>query len=190
MGVRHVPPIAAVLVLAACNGDEAGREARPDQNLQSVPAGNAGRGSADVAATAASGDEVSSNATTNDELRWNASTTSRGEKLSYGKPQTDDVRAALRCASGGKVTVQVFPSKRAERPGQMSVSAGGATDRMAAEVTESMLGGLIVGGDLERDSRVLGRFRNGQPMTVNWGSHSVTVPAQSAEISTFFDRCG
>lgn len=182
--MRSFPMMLSLALLAAgCGGDNGAVNGEDGAEPQQIPIHSPTQEKAPIPQS----DEVD-----REGLAWNSSVTAMGPKLSYGTPQTDDVRFMLRCTPGeGRVRVQIMPPVTTDRSGEMTIHAGDARRSLSADVTESGLGGLIVRSELPLDDLALRNFREGQPITAAWGDHRMTVAAGegSGEIEAFFRNC-
>lgn len=125
-----------------------------------------------------------------DEMRWLFARTAAGPKLSYGEPQTDNVRLLLRC-SGDELSVNfIRPADVvSSRPDQLTIASGGMQWTANVSAEESQIGGMSISATAPLSSAPITAFASGRPLEVRWGEETIRVPGTD-QARQFLSACG
>lgn len=126
-----------------------------------------------------------------DGMRWTYAGSSAGARLTFGVPDTDNVRLAMRCDEAGIVALNFTrPMDMVERrPGNLTILSGTGRRTANIEVEETQLGASVA-AEAPARSAPFRKFRSGDDLVVRWGEERISVPGRPTEpIDRFFAAC-
>lgn len=199
-------PLGFLLAAAACGQEEQAEPvAAEDVNTGAVPsrpdgagevrddAGTDSNGEADAAPKGGNGgnsaDKVDGGLG-NSEMTWAFSRSAAGPKLTYGEPNTDNIRLMLRC-EGDRVSLNfIRPSDVAtRRPDRLTVASGAAQREVRVSAEETELGGTSISASVPASAEPIRAFQSGRPLEVRWGQETIRVPGTD-KAKQFLSACG
>jgi hypothetical protein len=121
-------------------------------------------------------------------MEWSYTSEAPGPKLTYGEPNTDNVRLMLRCAEAGTVGL-MLPRPEGTESGEFILRSEGAERRVFATAAVTELGPVNVEATVPVDARPLQSFRTGSPLDIIWQGEEISVPSAGEEARQFFEAC-
>lgn len=198
MTVRYLLPIILLGIPSGCGDqpDAADEGTARNSALETVVAEDEARsvaesGNASLDEPPASPERATGNGSDGDAMRWSFHRTAAGPRLTFGEPQTDNVRLMLRCGDGQVSVHFMRPADMVERrPGQLTIASGGMQWRAEISSEESQLGGMSIRASAPLSSAPITAFRSGQSLEVRWGPETIALPGQQGgAVQQFFNSC-
>jgi hypothetical protein len=121
-------------------------------------------------------------------MEWGYASEAAGPRLTYGEPNTDNVRLILRCAEAGTVRLSL-PRPEGTESGEFVLRSEGAERRVFATAEPTELGPVNVQATVPVDARPLQSFRTGSPLDVMWQGEVISIPGPGEEARQFFEAC-
>lgn len=143
---------------------------------------------AEPALTPVDRDDPAQDATGQDGMEWSYASDSTGSTLTYGEPNTDNVRLAFRCAEAGTVGL-LLPRPEGTQSGEFVLRSEGAERRVFATAAPTELGAVNVEATVPVDARPLQSFRTGSALDIAWEGEVISVPGAGEEARQLFEAC-
>ena len=116
-----------------------------------------------------------------------------GAKLTFGRPDSDDLKLMLECKPGSG-RVEIFQFSGPERSGPMNLASGARTTRLAARAEpEDGPSDYVIRAAAQTGESALAGFRETGRLSVSGQGYRYEIVAKPGElkaVSQFFGRCG
>jgi hypothetical protein len=121
-------------------------------------------------------------------MEWSYASDAAGSRLTYGEPNTDNVRLMFRCAEAGTVGL-LLPRPEGTQSGEFVLRSEGAERRVFATAAPTELGLVNVEATVPVDARPLQSFRTGSALDIVWEGEVISIPSAGEEARQLFEAC-